>query len=102
MLRDKTVSVLALAPVYSTRERGNEAYAKLAPQLTEKLTLDLDGPKVMTPSFIDSIILRLKEHDQTKLVSFRTTDEKTIGALKRICNLRNARLVEHSDRFSLA
>lgn len=96
------ISVLTLAPVYSTRERGNEAYKNLAPHLTRKLLLDLDGPQVITPSFIDSIILRLKEHNQTNLVSFRATDQSTIDALKRICNLRDTKLAEHKDSFSLA
>ena len=97
-----TVSVTKLVPVYSTRERGNEAYRELASLLEKKLVLDLDGPLVITPSFIDSIILRLKEFDQTGLVNFKASDENTISALKRICNLRDLRLTEDSGIFSLA
>ena len=97
-----TVSVTNLVPVYSTRERGNEAYKELASFLDKNLVLDLDGPLVITPSFIDSIILRLKEFDQTELVHFRATDENTISSLKRICNLRDLRLVKHRGIFSLA
>ena len=96
------VSILNLAPFYSTRERGNEAYRNLVPHLTKTLLLDLDGPKVITPSFIDSIILRLKEHNQTRMVRFKASDQFTIDALTRICNLRETKLVEHNDCFSLA
>ena len=97
-----TIYVNTLVPVYSSRERGNEAYRKLAPRLGQKLVLDLDGPLVITPSFIDSIILRLKEFNQTNLVSFKVTDQNTVNSLKRICNLRDLRLIEDSDLFSLA
>lgn len=97
-----TVSVTNLVPVYSTRERGNEAYKELASFLDKKLVLDLDGPLVIAPSFIDSIILRLKEFNQTELVHFKTTDDNTLHSLKRICNLRDLRLTEESGIFSLA
>ena len=100
-MNSRIISVKVLAPVHSTRERGNEAYRKLAESLSDPLTVDLDGPSVLTPSFLDGIILRLKENQQTQLVSFRTTDQGRIASLRRICNLRDTAYTESEGDFIL-
>ena len=92
MSRHIVIDIGSISPRFSTRERGEEAYSKLAPALLDgrKVVLDLDNTDSVSPSFLDGLLLSLIEHGQS--VSFRTNRPRTRGRLRRIASLRKVPL----------
>ncbi len=100
MTRHIVIDVGTISPRFSTRERGEEAYKKLAPVLVKghQVVLDLDSIDSVSPSFLDGLLLRLNEHGQS--VSFRTKRPRVKGRLRRIAFLRHVpiKLCDHQGR----
>ena len=93
-MNDSTIiDVRNLSHQFSTRHRGEEAYKKLAPTLSgnQQVVVDFDGVELVSPSFIDGLLLRLIEHRQT--VYFKATKPRILERLKRIGNLRKVTLM---------
>jgi hypothetical protein len=93
-MNDSTIiDVRSLSHQFSTRHRGEEAYKKLAPTLSgnQQVVVDFDGVELVSPSFIDGLLLRLIEHQQ--MVYFKANKPRIVERLRRIGRLRKVTLM---------
>ena len=83
------IDVRNIAERYSTRDRAEEAYKNLLPvlQTNQQVVLELDSVSSISPSFLDGLLLRLVEHDQS--IWFKTDNPHTRNRLQRLVLLRN-------------
>ena len=89
MARTRTIALRELSSSFSTRRRGAEAYKRLLPLLRDgPIVLDLDGINVMPASFLDALILRLIDSGHAGDVTFKTTNARAEGKLRRLSGLR--------------
>ena len=96
MTEDRMVSLLDLAPAFSTRKRGSETYVKLLPLLQDgPIVLDLDGIDLMPVSFLDGLMLGLMESGHVEDVSFKSTNSLAIDKLRRLSGLRGVDIFIH-------
>lgn len=92
----QTIKLKDLSSAFTTRWRGQEAYAKLCPLLedpTSQKILDLDYgiPRVST-SFLDELLLQLTEGEMLNSLFFRTSNRHTMDCLERVSSVRSWRL----------
>ena len=84
------VALTGLSTGFTTRKRGEEAYEKLLPELLNgPIVLDLDGTDVLSTSFLDGLLLQLKNDDHIGNVVFATSDPLTKIRLERLGGARS-------------
>ena len=90
MTDHEVISVETLSSSFSTRRRGEEAFERLWPMLTgDQIFIDLDGVGLLSPSFLDGLLLKLRRKGIVDMVVFKTCDERTLGRLQRLVDLRS-------------
>ena len=98
----KRIHISDLSEVTVTRARGAEAFDRLAPQLSPDLMLelDLDGVDLLSPSFLDELILKLSKADAIEQVVFLTKDLVVLQKLRRAATYRRVALLVKSGDVS--
>lgn len=87
---EKRVSINRLPSPFITRGRAKEAYHGLRDHIAAgPIELDLNTADLISLSFLDEIILRLKEADQLDKVIFLATNQHVQDKLKQIASVRN-------------
>jgi len=73
-----------------TRERGAEAFEKLATLLKQgNVELQLDGTELLSTPFLDEIVRLLASRNQVTEVTFVTDNADTVRKLQRIAAVRD-------------
>jgi hypothetical protein len=84
------VALKRLAPAFTTRARGEEAYRKLLPILKDgSVVLVIDDPDIPSSSFLDGLLLQLLKYDRLDDVVFAVSDDWTRRNLARISGTRS-------------
>lgn len=88
---EKSIPISQLASPFIARTRARDAYRKLRDYvITDKIELNLDSADLISLSFLDEIILRLKEAEELERVIFLTTNREILDKLKQIACVRKA------------
>ena len=97
MTSTSMVDIRELAPSFSTRRRGDEAFCVLEPKLRAgRVIIDLDTVELVSPSFIDGLLFRVQGQGYKSTdVVFRTKRARIRKRLDRIRNLRGIELCVH-------
>jgi hypothetical protein len=90
---NETIHIGELASPCLTRQRGKEAYIRLADRLRSgSVDLVLDGAGMLSLSYLDGLINDLISANHTDHVTFIASDEKSLNKLSRIAKIRAVRL----------
>jgi len=90
------VPVLELTEKTTGRVRGKEALDSLKARLASHenecqcLTIDLTVADIVTGSFLDELVLRMRELPSNVEIAFRIGSEEEGRRLEKICTLRDA------------
>lgn len=89
---ERLIPVTNLSPSTTTRPRGNQAYRSLKEHLKsgESVSVDLRGPDLISISFLDEIVMNLKDSDLLDKVTFIFTDRAVQQRIARIAAFRQA------------
>ena len=87
----RMVRLVDMSESFMTRRRGKEAYRNLHPMLRPDTTivLNLDGMPILSMSFLDELVLRLREDNKSDALVFQTEDPLTMSRLERISGVRS-------------
>jgi hypothetical protein len=88
-MKEVVLRIEGLATSCLSRARGKEAFAKLASLLgADPIRIDLDCVDTLSTSFLDEMILRLKESKSLKAVCFVTGRPLVKRKLSQISGVR--------------
>ena len=84
------VDINRLSDTLTTRRWGSVAYAALSPMLEDgEVVLYIDESTNVSTSFLDGLLLRLREADHLRKVSFMTANSQVISVLRYLSGVRS-------------
>ena len=87
------INIYELAQPCVTRRRGEEAYSELQSRaLQEPIEIALNGVDLLSMSFLDGLIVKLLNSEQTNLVTFVSDEPSVLHKLSRIADIRDVEL----------